>query len=130
METCILLCFHVHIYRKTCIFPCNVYMKAQYHVLLQLVLTFDPHWKRVHWCWGSAYSNKSRLTTIHNHYILDCTLHSAYCVRVCTKYYFVCIMKYSFSYLKVTESEHIPNKVITCTCDHVHVWESFGQKGH
>ncbi len=29
-----------------------MYMKAQkhacFHVLLQLVLTFDPHWKRVH----------------------------------------------------------------------------------
>ncbi len=23
METCMLLCFHVHIYRKTCMFPCN-----------------------------------------------------------------------------------------------------------
>ncbi len=29
METCMLLCFHVHIYRKTCMF------------LLYLVLTFD-----------------------------------------------------------------------------------------
>ncbi len=30
-----------------------MYMKAQqhacFHVLLQLVLTFDPHWKRVHY---------------------------------------------------------------------------------
>ncbi len=33
METCMLLCFHVHIYRKTCMF----------HVIsLFIVLTFDP----------------------------------------------------------------------------------------
>ncbi len=61
METCMLLCFHVHIYRKTYMFTCNVHMKAQkhacFHVLLQLVLTFDPHWKRVHsLCSLSFYS--------------------------------------------------------------------------
>ncbi len=53
METCMLLCFHVHITWKHTCFPVNVYMKAHYHacfhVLLQLVLTFDPHWKRVHY---------------------------------------------------------------------------------
>ncbi len=37
METCMLLCFHVHITWKSV----NVYMKACSHVLLQLVLTFD-----------------------------------------------------------------------------------------
>ncbi len=51
METCMLLCFHVHITWKHACFSVNVYMKAHYHacslVLLQLVLTFD-HWKRVH----------------------------------------------------------------------------------
>ncbi len=52
METCMLLCFHVHIAWKHACFSVNVYMKAHYHacshVLLQLVLPFDPHWKRVH----------------------------------------------------------------------------------
>ncbi len=46
METCMLLCFHVHITWKHTCFSVNVYMKAQkyacFHVLLQLVLTSDP----------------------------------------------------------------------------------------
>ncbi len=44
-------------------FSVTVYMKAQqhacFHVLLQLVLTCDPHWKRVH-SWHSATSAECR----------------------------------------------------------------------
>ncbi len=38
METYMFFCKHVHESTVTCI-------------LLQLVLTFDPHWKRVHCIW-------------------------------------------------------------------------------
>ncbi len=35
METCMLLCFHVQIYIKTFLFPCNLSINF-------IVLTFDP----------------------------------------------------------------------------------------
>ncbi len=36
------VCFHVYMYMKAQKHAC-------FHVLLQLVLIFDPHWKRVHY---------------------------------------------------------------------------------
>ncbi len=88
METCTLLCFHVHIYRKTCMFPCN------------LVLTFDPTGK------GSIGTKRSDLnyrlaplylflpysTYCSNVYMCMYTHCSSVCVsklQCCTTYYAV-----------------------------------------
>ncbi len=52
METCMLLCFHVHIYRKTCMFPCS------FSILCSLLTPLDK---------GPLYSFLSSLFITHLH---------------------------------------------------------------
>ncbi len=63
-------------------FSVNVYMKAHYHacfhVLLQLVLTFDPHWKRVHFTSTYRYivpSLEVQMSSIYGINIIMVTNH-------------------------------------------------------
>ncbi len=100
METCMLLCFHVHITWKHACFSVNVYIKAHYHacshVLLQLVLTFDPHWKRVHYT-ISVQLGCPHTQALHRPYFLEASAHRltlCLCVHPPTKQVFVRMSTY------------------------------------